>query len=109
MRIRLVPTIGGIMALIFAIFLIQLSVSQPLLFLTGKVVSRSSGQPLSSISVELFKEKNRVSRSLTGDDGKYYISGFAKGSYDVVVVKHGEELFRKTVRLTESLRLDIDL
>lgn len=109
MKIRFVPAALGILSLVFAVCLFQLSISQPLLYLTGKVVTGTSGQPVSSVWVELFKQGDRVSRSLTGTDGRYYISGLKRGSYEVVVIRHGREACRQELMLEENRHLDIKI
>ncbi len=109
MRIRVFPAAIGILILVFVMSFFSTSGAQPSLVLTGKVVSKSSRQPVSSVWVEVIKNGERVGRSLTGDDGNYYISGLEKGSYEVVVVRQGRELCKRTLQLIDSQRFDIEL
>jgi hypothetical protein len=105
-------TLGAIIGLfILASFIHMISLSEAAeqYYLTGKVYSRSSNRPVSSVWVEVFKRGQRVARSLTGDDGKYYVSGLDKGSYEIVVLRGAQELFRGGVDLSGNRIFDINL
>lgn len=109
MRIRIVLAVLGILFLVFVMSFSPPADAQPSLFLTGRVVSKSSGKPISSVWVEVIKSGELVGRSLTGNDGKYYISGLEEGSYEVVVVKRSHEVFKGPLQLTESRHFDIEI
>jgi len=79
------------------------------LYLTGTVFFKSSNSPASSLWVEVVNGGERVARSLTGDDGRYYISGLAAGSYEIIVLKSNQELFRRQLQLTGNRTFDITL
>lgn len=104
--------LGAILAICFIALLayfIPLSTAQLNLYLTGKVLYKSSNKPVSSVWVLLVKSGENLSRSLTGDDGRYYISGLKKGSYEIVVLKNKQELFRSKIRLSDNRTFDITL
>jgi hypothetical protein len=106
------PIFAAMLAIWFIasiVYFIPVSKAQPNLYLTGKVVSKSSKNPVSSVWVEVVKSGKRVGRSLTGDDGRYYISGLGKGSYEIVVAKNKQELYRCQLRLKGNRTLDITL
>ncbi len=91
------------------IYVIPISQAQQSLYLTGRVVSGSSHNPVPSVWVEVVKSGNRIRRSLTGDDGRYFISGLDRGSYEIIVVKSMQELFRGQLQLTGNQTFDITL
>ncbi|HVF59705.1 MAG TPA: carboxypeptidase-like regulatory domain-containing protein [Thermoanaerobaculia bacterium] len=77
-------------------------------FLTGAVRS-ASGQAVPSVWVVLIQGATEQGRSLTGDDGKYYIGGLKSGDY-VVQVKRGDAvLLRSTVHVPVSGNYDLRL
>ena len=53
-------------------------------YLTGRVTSGQSG-PARSVWVMVFDGNRLKGRSLTGDDGRYYIGGLEARAYTVVV------------------------
>ena len=60
-------------------------------FVKGTVTS--AGKPARSVWVIISLNGREKGRSLTGDDGKYYIAGLDPGTYDFVVAK-GEQLYK---------------
>src|SRR5262245_52720653 len=60
-------------------------------FVKGTVTS--AGKPARSVWVIVSLNGRERGRSLTGDDGKYYIAGLSPGTYDFVVEK-GEQLYK---------------
>lgn len=60
-------------------------------FVKGTVTS--AGKPARSVWVIISLNGREKGRSLTGDDGKYYIADLDPGTYDVVVEK-GEQLYK---------------
>jgi Carboxypeptidase regulatory-like domain len=56
-------------------------------YVTGKVTSVYSGRPVRSVWVIVKQGENEKGRSLTGDDGSYYIGNLADGQYEIVATK----------------------
>jgi hypothetical protein len=52
--------------------------------LAGKVVDRTTGQPLTSVDVSARGAAN-VAPAKTGDDGRYILRGLAPGHYTITV------------------------
>jgi len=109
MKIGILPAIFWVLSIGFVVGFLQPVEAKPYLYLTGQVVSKSTGKPVSSVWVEVYRSGNRVGRSLTGNDGSYYISDLKKGSYEVIVVKQGQELIKRSIDLKENRHLDIEL
>ena len=61
-------------------------------FVKGTVTS--AGKPARSVWVIVSLNGHEKGRSLTGDDGKYYIAGVDPGTYDFVVVEKGGQLYK---------------
>jgi hypothetical protein len=70
-------------------------------FVKGTVTS--AGKPARSVWVIISLNGREKGRSLTGDDGKYYIADLDPGTYDFVVEK-GEQLYkgRATLPITNG-------
>ena len=64
-------------------------------------VTRSK-QPVRSAWVILMQNGAEKGRSLTGDDGRYYIGELAAGEYDIVVKQGARSVFTGRVRLPED-------
>jgi hypothetical protein len=60
-------------------------------FVKGTVTS--AGKPARSVWVIVSLNGREKGRSLTGDDGKYYIADLDPGTYDFVV-ERGEQLYK---------------
>lgn len=54
----------------------------------------SAGKPARSVWVIVSVKGSEKGRSLTGDDGKYYIAGVDPGTYDFVVEEKGAQLYK---------------
>ena len=72
-------------------------------YISGKVVAGSS-KPASSTWVIVYAGATQKGRSLTGDDGKYYIGGLAPGTYGIVVRKqpNSVNLFQGEISLPKN-------
>jgi hypothetical protein len=72
-------------------------------YISGKVVSGSS-KPASSTWVIAYAGATQKGRSLTGDDGKYYIGGLSPGTYSIVVRKQptSVNLFQGQISLPQN-------
>jgi hypothetical protein len=99
----------GIFILASFINLISPSEAAEQFSLTGRVTSRSSNKPVSSVWVEVLKGGQRVGRSLTGDDGKYYVRGLDRGQYEILILRGAQQLFRGGLELTGNRTFDINL
>jgi hypothetical protein len=71
------------------------------------VVSQQSGQPLRSVWVIVSQNGAERGRSLTGDDGRYYIGELNAGGYEIVVKSGNREIFRGSISLPANQRYDI--
>ena len=58
-----------------------------------------SNKPLRSVWVVASQYGEEKGRSLTGDDGRYYISNLSDGSYDIVVLRDKEQIYSGQVNL----------
>jgi hypothetical protein len=66
-------------------------------YITGKIISASSGRPAPSVWVIIKQSGSERGRSLTGDDGSYYIGKLGNGDYEVLVTKGASQ---QTERVT---------
>lgn len=78
--------------------------------LTGVVYS-AAGQPAPSLVVKVLKNGHERGRSLTGDDGRYFIGSVQAGTYTVVVTRRQGDnpLLQKQVQVNGDTRLDLRL
>ena len=95
-------------ALLTIIFSVTLGAQPDGISVKG-VVKSSSGRLLTSVWVIISRNDEEKGRSLTGDDGKYYISNLSGGVYDLMVYEGGRQLYRGRVNLPEQSRHDISL
>lgn len=72
-------------------------------------VSNASGQAMVSVWVVVEKNGTEQGKSLTGDDGGYYIGSLSNDTYELVVRDGSRELHRRTIRLPQQEKLDIRL
>jgi len=72
-------------------------------YLTGKVTSAQAG-PARSVWVIVFDGNRLRGKSLTGDDGHYYIGRLEAGTYTVVVRRQasGNNLVSESVSLPQD-------
>ena len=64
----------------------------------GSVVT-PSGQPVGSVWVVLERDGYPLGRSLTADDGRYYVSRLEAGAYLILVRRGDATLYRAQVNL----------
>jgi hypothetical protein len=76
-------------------------------YITGRIESASSRKPLPSLWVVVYDGRTLKGRSLTGDDGKYYIGGLEYKGYKIVVRRGSKELFEEVIRLPQHEHHDI--
>jgi hypothetical protein len=77
------------------------------IYLKGQV--KLSSNPLRSAWVIVSQSGKEKGRSLTGDDGKYYISNLDQGAYDIIVQKGKQQLYKKQVNVPTKSDYDISL
>jgi hypothetical protein len=70
-------------------------------------VKGARGQLLVSVWVAVSQDGVEKGRSLTGDDGIYYITNLSGGDYDIIVLAGDRELHRERVYLSGDSRHDI--
>jgi hypothetical protein len=72
------------------------------------VVKSPSGKLFSSVWVVASQNGNEKGRSLTGDDGKYYIDNVSDGAYDILVYRGNSLLHKEQIELrADSRRHDV--
>lgn len=79
--------------------------------LSGRITDAGGGSA-ASVWLVVSKDGSEVKRSLTGDDGRYYLDGLAKGPYEVVVERGGEAVHRAQTELPAAdsrVTLDVRL
>jgi hypothetical protein len=74
-------------------------------YLRGVVLS--GGKPARSVWVIAGQNGTEKSRSLTGDDGRYYIGNLAPGRYDVTVMSGKNQLYKGQVSLPANSTFNI--
>ncbi len=70
-------------------------------------VKGTRGQMLVSVWVAVSQDGVEKGRSLTGDDGLYYITNLSGGDYDIIVLEGDRELYRERVSVAGDSRHDI--
>ena len=72
-------------------------------------VATASGRPVASVWVVLTRSGQEQARSLTGDDGRYYMGALEPGQYVIAVTKDGRTIFQAAVTLRARELYDITL
>jgi hypothetical protein len=70
-------------------------------------VTTASGQPVASAWVVFARGGAEQGKSLTGDDGKYYVAGLRTGEYQVTVRKGDQVIYSGTASVSGDQSLDI--
>jgi hypothetical protein len=70
-------------------------------------VKYPSGRPLNSVWVTISQDNVEKGRSLTGDDGKYYISNLDGGTYEIVVLSGTRQIYKGQVDIPQEGNYDI--
>ena len=94
--------------LLAIVFSIAVSAQTGGIYIKG-VVKSSAGKLLTSVWVTISQNGVEKGRSLTGDDGKFYISNLDAGEYEIVVLQRDREVYKEQVKLLEDSRYDISL
>jgi hypothetical protein len=76
-------------------------------YITGLVLSASSGRPMPSLWVMIYEEDIVRGRSLTGDDGKFFIGSLNRKEYKLVIKRGKAALFEGKIRLPENEHYNI--
>ncbi len=76
------------------------------IYITGKVTA-SSDEPLSSVWVVVAQNGVEKGRSLTGDDGTYFIGNLKEGTYSIIVKDQEQQLFHGQVQLPQDKEHDV--
>lgn len=95
--VRILHPVFGII-LLAALFSFAFSAEPGGRYIKG-LVTAPTGRPLASVWVTVSQNGAEKGRSLTGDDGKYYISNLNDGAYDIVVLQGNRQLYRGQVSL----------
>jgi len=73
------------------------------------VVKSSSGRVLNSVWVVLSQGGVEKGKSLTDDEGTYYISGLSEGAYEIAVLRGDREVSREYINLPGDRSHDITI
>lgn len=97
-------TVVGVI-LLSIVFSMTLSARSAAAYITGTVTR--SGRPLPSVWVIISQDGYEKGRSLTGDDGKYYLSNLSDGVYKIAVYRGNRRLIEEQVSLPGDSRHNI--
>ena len=78
-------------------------------YMKGIVRYSSSNKPAPFVWVIVKQDGSEKGRSLTADDGSYFIRNLPDGSYDLVVTKGARTLYQGRAHLPESRVFNIPL
>jgi hypothetical protein len=76
-------------------------------YVTGQITS-ASDKPATSVWVIIKQNGQERGRSLTGDDGSYYINNLSNGQYELLVTKGANQLSR-TIGLPQNKVFNIKI
>lgn len=71
-------------------------------YVTGEIRYQSDGMAAGGLWVEVYLGSILRGRSLTGDDGRYYVAGLAPGSFEIVVKQNMTVLLRQGIILPDQ-------
>jgi hypothetical protein len=93
-------TAAAILCLLFAACQTKFANSKMALqasdYVTGKITS-ASDRPATSVWVIIKQNGQERGRSLTGDDGSYYINNLGNGEYELMLTKGANQLSRTII------------
>ncbi len=96
-------------ALLAIVFSLAVSARPDNSYVKG-IVKSPSGNLFTSVWVIVSQNGYEKGRSLTGDDGKYYISNLSDGVYDVAVYQGRRQIYKGQVYLrADTRRHDISI
>ena len=91
------------------VFTMSIYAQPPQEYVTGEVYN-SSGGLVASVWVILRQGNNEKGRSLTGDDGRYYIGNLNSGEYEISVEgENKRRLFSRQINLPQNRNYPIRL
>lgn len=98
-----------VLALLLGVAWIGLAAVPPALAVDAVqgTVTTASGQLVTSAWVVFEQKGSEKGKSLTGDDGKYYVAGLRPGEYQVTVRQGDRVLYHGTARLSGNQSFDI--
>ena len=76
-------------------------------YVTGRITS-AADRPATSVWVIVKQNGQERGRSLTGDDGAYYINNLGSGQYELLITRGGNQLSR-TIALPQNKVFNIKI
>ena len=70
-------------------------------YMTGRI-THYNGNPARSLAITISQNGTVVGRSLSGDDGKFFIPNLPDGTYDITIQRGTKKLFTGQIRLPEN-------
>lgn len=71
------------------------------------IVKYATNRPVRSVWVVANQNGAEKGRSLTTDDGSYYISGLIDGTYDLAVMRGNRVVYRRQVQLPANRTFEV--
>lgn len=78
-------------------------------YVTGEIKYAATGSAARGLWVEVYLGTMLKGRSLTGDDGRYYVAGLTPGSFEIVVKQNMTVLLRQGITLPAQRTSDFML
>lgn len=75
---------------------------------TGTVITRDR-KPVPSLLVIVRQDDRILGKSITGDDGRYYIGRLKNGTYTLIIKRRDDIVYRAEIRLPEDRVHDVEL
>ena len=97
---------GCVLIILGILFSIPVTAQSGRQYVKG-VVKSSSGRLYTSVWVSVSQNGIEKNKSLTGDDGKYYLSGLDEGVYDITVSNGKYSVYTGQISLPTDARHDI--
>ena len=96
--------------LVFLVLVVSLAFGfKPIRGNSVKGLVTSSNKPLRSVWVIASQNGTERGRSLTGDDGKYFIDNLPAGTYDMVVEQAKKQVWRGQITLSVNTYYNINV
>ena len=76
-------------------------------YVTGRITNASGG-PVTSVWVIVKQNGQERGKSVTGDDGSYYVSNLGSGQYELLLTKAGNQTSR-TIYLPQNRVFNIQI
>ncbi len=78
-------------------------------YVSGKITDSRTGKCVAAAWVHVYSGTILKGKSLTGDDGRFYVSRLGAGSYEVVIRKGMVVLYRAIINLPEQRMYNVQL